>query len=283
MALSGKTISSLSAASALTGAELLPAVQGGANVRTTTQAVGNLPLTGELRSTYNAAGILSASQATAGFAITSNYDGTGEVEIWNIVNAGTGVSIYQKTGAATASKLAKFSGDATFSQCDFFVNNVSKAQLYVDAAEMAVSSTENTIDLTLYAGPSGSLTGANIIAKAPLQYCSDVINKTTDFSPSSNVANSKDFGINYTNIGAVATVVVTLPSAVAGWRARFTVEAAQIFRMVAPASTTISVGATTSAVAGNIQASVKGATVELEAISATEYVAMAIAGSWTVT
>src|SRR5687767_14223213 len=91
---------------------------------------------------------------------------------------------------------------------------------------------------------SASLANASIIVQAPSQYPSKVVNKTADWAPSGAIS-AAEYGINYTNIGASGTIIATLPTAVAGWRDRFTVGAAQILRVVAPASTTISVGGLT--------------------------------------
>jgi len=55
--MANEKISGLSAAGALTGAELIEAVQGGVNVQTTTQAIANLaPSTSPFQGNWNASG-----------------------------------------------------------------------------------------------------------------------------------------------------------------------------------------------------------------------------------
>src|SRR5687767_1608820 len=79
--------------------------------------VSGITLTGgALRSTYNGEGVIPASQATAGFAITSNYNGLGEVDFWSLVNGDHGFAFLQKTAAGTAVELAAIYGDATYSE-----------------------------------------------------------------------------------------------------------------------------------------------------------------------
>lgn len=103
---------------------------------------------------------------------------------------------------------------------------------------------------------------------------------------------STDGGTEFDNGGAAAQVDFTLPSVpITGWHAGFTVNAAQIVRVVAPASTTINLGGTASAAAGNISGSQVGAYVHLMYIGGNRYVAKMVtgtggstgAGGWTVT
>lgn len=94
---------------------------------------------------------------------------------------------------------------------------------------------------------------------------------------------STDSNTQFDNTGAAGEVDFTLPTAASGLRYGFTVKANQVLKVIAGASTTISIGATSSASAGNISANTKYAHVELEAISTTEWVAFSSTGTWTVT
>lgn len=111
--------------------------------------------------------------------------------------------------------------------------------------------------------------------------------KTTNFT-----VLSTDGGTQFDNTGAVAEVDFTLPAApTVGTRYGYAVVAAQILKVIAPASTTINIGGTVSASAGNISSSQVGAYVELHYVGSNKYVAKFVtgtggsagAGGWTVT
>lgn len=102
-----------------------------------------------------------------------------------------------------------------------------------------------------------------------------------------------DMGTDFTNIGAAGEVDFTLPAGLAsGNEVSFTVGAAQILKVIAPASTTIRMGSTQSAAAGNIAASAVGTHVKLRYFaSLVSWIAVEVtgaggstgAGGWTVT
>lgn len=92
-----------------------------------------------------------------------------------------------------------------------------------------------------------------------------------------------DTGTQFDNIGASGEVDFTLPTAAIGLKYGFIVKAAQVLKIIAGSSTIIAIGSSISASAGNIQANVAYASVQIEAISTTEWVATAVTGSWTVT
>lgn len=74
---------------------------------------------------YNSSASYPASTTTAGWAITSNYLGYGETDIWSTVNReavnGEGIYFLQKTAATTVATLGAISGDASPS-VEFFFN-----------------------------------------------------------------------------------------------------------------------------------------------------------------
>jgi hypothetical protein len=104
-----------------------------------------------------------------------------------------------------------------------------------------------------------------------------IIAETGNYSPG-----NADSGTTYTNTGASGEVDGTLPTAAVGLVYTFYVDAAQTHKIVAGASTTITVAGTTSASAGNITSNTPGTSVKLKAISTTHWVAMEVVGSWTV-
>lgn len=66
-------------------------------------------LTGALYNTYSGPDVLPASTTTAGWAVTGNYAGVGDVNFWSTVNGTTadqGFYFFQKTGASTARGIA---------------------------------------------------------------------------------------------------------------------------------------------------------------------------------
>lgn len=85
----------------------------------------------------------------------------------------------------------------------------------------------------------------------------------------------------FTNTGASGTVVFTLPTASAGLRYTFYIDAAQTLQINAGASTTIRSGASVTSAAGNVSANTQGNVITLQAISTTQWVAESITGTWT--
>ncbi len=96
------------------------------------------------------------------------------------------------------------------------------------------------------------------------------------------LAHTNSWGV-FTNEGAGATVNFTLPTASAGMEFEFFVMAAQTLRVTAAAGDTIRIAASESAAAGNIANNVVGSYVKITALNATNWVAAAVVGTWTVT
>lgn len=86
----------------------------------------------------------------------------------------------------------------------------------------------------------------------------------------------------FDNLGASGTVNFTLPTAASGLKFGFQVAAAQYLKVTAGSSTTISLGPVVSASAGNIMSKTQYASVELEAISTTQWVALSTTATWIV-
>jgi hypothetical protein len=93
---------------------------------------------------------------------------------------------------------------------------------------------------------------------------------------------STDSGTAFTNEGDADGSSVTLPSAAAGLQFTFYVQAAQTLTVTANTDDTIRIASSVTAAAGSITSSVVGSSVTLTAINATEWVATASVGSWTI-
>ena len=89
-------------------------------------------------------------------------------------------------------------------------------------------------------------------------------------------------GCTISNEGATAQVYVTLPTAVAGYRFRFVLQDANGIHVTAASGDTIRVLSLTSATAGYAQSTTIGSVLTLEAINATEWVAVSAVGTWSV-
>ena len=74
-----------------------------------------------------------------------------------------------------------------------------------------------------------------------------------------------------------------LPSAAAGLDFSFMVQDADGIRVTAATGDTIRVGTALSGVAGKIESTTIGSSVRLIALNATEWMAVSMVGSWTVT
>lgn len=135
---------------------------------------------------------------------------------------------------------------------------------------------------------AGGVTAISVSASGTTRVVAETrSSKTTNYS----VLNT-DGGTQFDNTGAVAEVDFTLPAApTVGTRFGFAVIAAQIVKVIAPASTTINVGGAVSAAAGNLSSSQVGAYVELHYVGSNKYIAKCVtgtggtagAGGWTVT
>jgi len=87
----------------------------------------------------------------------------------------------------------------------------------------------------------------------------------------------------YTNEGAGGDITLTLPTAVAGIQYTFIVQENNKLEVEAASGDTIRIATEESAAAGTIDSDLVGSTVTLVCINATEWVAVAMLGTWTVT
>ena len=94
---------------------------------------------------------------------------------------------------------------------------------------------------------------------------------------------NSDSGQHFDNTGAGGEVDFTLPTYAAGLQYCFTVTAAQILKVIAPASNKIAVGTTNSATAGNVTANAVYSTICLYATTVSnQWAAKSATGTWTV-
>lgn len=119
--------------------------------------------------------------------------------------------------------------------------------------------------------------GGQTVYVAKLASICPVAPVTTTATPAST-----DSGTTFSNEGDVDGATVTLPTALAGLRFTFVVQAAQTLTITANSGDTIRIGSSVTAAAGSITCSSVGSAITLQAINATEWFAVAAVGSWTI-
>jgi hypothetical protein len=106
-----------------------------------------------IRSTFNGAGVVPASQTTAGFEITSNYSSLGEVDFWNLVNnensSREGFFFRQKTGSATSKAIAAVYSTSTFGQFDVYSPTESVNALLNATSTAATVGSDSSVPLNI--------------------------------------------------------------------------------------------------------------------------------------
>lgn len=132
----------------------------------------------------------------------------------------------------------------------------------------------NSTDTTGLIQADGTITGDRLVSPRNL-------------TPVTINAN-QERGFHFTNEGASALIVFNLPTAVlntttGGYYYNFYVQDADGLQVTAAAGDTIRVGPSVSAAAGNISSTTIGSSIRLHCINATEWVAEAVIGTWTVT
>jgi hypothetical protein len=140
------------------------------------------------------------------------------------------------------------------------------------------TTTTDTALLRASAGVVSVNTAASPASDGKLLYREYIIPATTTRS-----VLSTESGATFTNEGASAEVPFNLPTAVAGLRYRFIIQDADGIQVNAAAGDTIRVAGSVSATAGLVEATTIGNVVELVAINATEWMAIDVIGTWTVT
>ncbi len=93
-------------------------------------------------SIYDGEGVIPASSSPAGFAITSNYAGAGEVDLWSLVNRDAnaqGFAFYQKTASGTAERIADFYSLSTSTGFELFGPSAKQFNMTLTAADATIS------------------------------------------------------------------------------------------------------------------------------------------------
>jgi hypothetical protein len=146
-----------------------------------------------------------------------------------------------------------------------------------DVGDWYVRSDPGTTAPGLYVKRSGTATTTGWVAVAEVGSTRTVEAVTTTKAPTSS-----ESGECYTNEGDADGATITLPTAAAGLTFTVYVQTAQTVTVTAGTGDTIRLADSVTAAAGSITSAVVGSVVTLVAINATEWVAVAIVGSWSV-
>ena len=153
---------------------------------------------GSVASSTNGSGVYPASTTTAGWAITGNFGGTGDVDFWNTIDGETaGFRHYQKTGASSAELISQLYHSGGYSEIDFYSGGSVKASFGGSTTE-GLAGTFANIPFNLYANsvntvslPAGGgiqvkgTTSGSVHVKVPAVAGSNTLTLpagTTDFS-----------------------------------------------------------------------------------------------------
>lgn len=277
-------------ASALGGSELIPCTQSGASkaltpsqvvdylatVVLTRLDVDNLRLDGNTISSTNANGDINLTPNGTGAATLGN--GTAAAPTLRFTDDGSA-----KTGvrASTGHQLFLVSGGVDRILLD--LNNGILALRSVGQVRFSSGSDPSTgYDLNVFRSGTSEATLGTTTGGISTLLCARTVEASTVGSASPNLLVSSESRKLLTNEGATAEAYNTLPSAAAGMEFAFAVQDADGLRVVAAAGDTIRLAGSVSAVAGFVRSTVIGSALILTAINATEWVALSVAGTWTV-
>lgn len=130
------------------------------------------------------------------------------------------------------------------------------------------------VDLTAFTAAVSAFTAAAVALATSLG--------SLVVDPAGRTIAAGESGSIYSNEGASALDVFTLPPAAQGLRFSFMVEDADGIKVVAGTGDTIQVAASVSAAAGHAQNTTIGSSLTLVALNATEWMAISAVGTWTV-
>lgn len=159
-----------------------------------------------------------------------------------------------------------FSSDADGTGTGFYRPTTNQIGMAVNGVGAITLTTSSWFSSNSTIGPYGTRTLVSEQASTPL-----ALNQTTH--------NNRVF----TNEGASAEIVFDLPTILPGCRYTFVVQDANGIQINAATGDTIRIAGSVSAAAGLIESAVIGNTITLVAINATEWIATAVNGVWTVT
>ena len=193
------------------------------------------------------------------------------------------------SGSATCAQLPALTGDTTTSSgsCATTTGKVNGVTYGASPSTNTVPVVTSSNTITYEGVPNAALVNASTTVNG--QTCSLGSSCTVGAAPTQTTKTSNytivsgDNGTWFNNTGASAAVTFTLPATPATSQFNcFLTTAAHTLEILAPASTTINVGPTASAAAGNMQQGALYNTVCLVSISSTVWAATAMTGTWTV-
>lgn len=134
-------------------------------------------------------------------------------------------------------------------------------------------------------GGAASIGTGGLVRQTGAPLVTPVFNRlVTAFNTTPHTLDSTQYNGVFTNEGAVALNVINLPAAAASvGQYTFIVQDADGIQIVAGAGDTIRLATNVTAAAGNAQSTSIGSAITLIAINATEWMAIAHVGSWTLT
>ena len=226
---------------------------------------------------YTSLATLGTNLTTSGLRIAN----------WSVLasNSDSGGLLLSTTGAGQ-SMVFSTAGQATADE-RFHLGLVSGASVFNDPANDIDLRVEGTTDANLlFVDASANKIGIGTNAPAQkLDVRGAVLGQVfVDPRTAASVTVSADVSRTaFTNEGATAQVNFNLPTAAANLEYTFVVQDTDGIQITAAAGDTIRVAATVSAAAGTAAASTVGNVLRLVAINATEWIAVSVIGTWTVT
>lgn len=139
----------------------------------------------------------------------------------------------------------------------------------------------NSGDQTSIVGISGTKAEFNTACSdGNFQFVGDPADITVTPKTADYTATTAESGDTFTNEGASAKPIFTLPAAAAGLEYKFAVQDLDGLRILAASGDTIRFGENVSAAAGYIESTTIGSVVTLQAINSTEWFVMNFVGLW---
>lgn len=226
--------------------------------------------------------VTNTASASASRLLNLQVGGTSYFQVDKDGRVYVGNSNVSGIGDATANRLGLYGAQGLSALVHLATGvGVTNSVSYPAAGFNWLNLTTFTVDTALLRSSAGVVsvnTASSVASDGKLLYRENVIAATT-----TRAVLSTESGTTFTNEGATAEVPFNLPTAVAGLRYRFIIQDADGIQVNAAAGDTIRIAGSVSATAGLVEATTIGNVVELVAINATEWMAIDVIGTWTVT